>query len=462
VLAEEAADGGPVNFLLIGTDSAAGLRDGDPVAIGRDLDEAKALADVIMLMRLDPATGNASVLSIPRDLWVQVPGAGEMKLAEAFQVGGPQLGVRYVTETITRSFEVPINHVVVIDFVGFREVVDAIGGVPVWFPYAAQAISTGLNMSAGCHVLDGAQALAYVRPRRDYYEDRNGDGEFRRADGELTQGSDLERNKRQQDFLVLALDRAVQRGARDILIQNDLIEAGAKAVTLDQNLTPDTLYDLARAFADFDPENLRRYSFAFPAIRDDEVAGQKVLRLQADQAQPILDVFRGIEGLRPAEVTVDVVEARRVPGSGDVSLEEQLTSKGFTLGEATSEPGAAARTTLRFTEDQREAAVLLGRYLLEVPVFEVVPGEGAPVTLVAASDVGFRFAPREADEVEEAIEAVAPAPDATTTIPETTLTAPPADGSAPTEVTTTTVGIWGRPPEGETCRGRSAWNEEAA
>jgi LCP family protein required for cell wall assembly len=453
VLAEEAPEGAPVNFLLIGTDSAAGLASDDPVTIGRELDEAEALADVVMLLRLDPGTGRASVLSFPRDLWVEVPGAGEMKLSQAFQVGGPQQGVRYVAETITQTFEVAINHVVVIDFEGFREVVDAIGGVPVWFPYSAQAPSTGLIMEAGCHVLDGAQALAYVRPRKDYYEDLNGDGQFRVRDGELTQGTDFERNKRQQDFLVLALDRAVDRGARELLVQNDLIEAGSQAVTLDQDLTANTLLDLARAFADFSPESLQRYTFASPVVFDDTVRGQAVLRVRLDQAQPVLDIFRGLDGLRPAEVTVQLVDARPPADAegGEVTLQEQLQTKAFVVGEVTEAPGAVTRTTIRFTEDQRDAALLLGRYLLEVPRFEQVAGTGA-LTLLAAEDVGFLFVPREADEVEDALDDVAPVEEETTTTTTATTTAPTDTTLAPGEAPPpTTSGIWGRPPEGVAC-----------
>lgn len=442
VLVEEAVSGGPVNFLLIGTDSAAGLDSDDPVTIGRELDEAQSLADVVMLLRLDPATGNASVVSFPRDLWLDVPGAGEMKLSESFQVGGPQQGVRYVTETITQTFDVDINHVVVIDFEGFREVVDAIGGVPVWFPYAAQAPSTGLIMEQGCHVLDGAQALAYVRPRRDYYEDLDGDGRFSRD--ELTQGTDLERNKRQQDFLVLALDRAVARGARELLVQNDLIEAGSQAVTLDQNLTANTMLDLARAFADFSPESLQRYTFSYPVLSNDTVRGQAVLRIDLEQAQPVLDIFRGLDGLRPAQVTVQVVDARTEAG-GD-ALDEQVLGRGFQVAGLSEDPGVEDVTTIRFTEDQRAGALLLGRFLLEVPRFELVEGVGS-LTLVAADDVGFVLAPREVPEVEEALEDDAP-PVATTTT-----TAPPDTTAAAGggEVTTTTSGIWGKPPDGVAC-----------
>lgn len=442
VLVEEAVSGGPVNFLLIGTDSAAGLDSDDPVTIGRELDEAQSLADVVMLLRLDPATGNASVVSFPRDLWLDVPGAGEMKLSESFQVGGPQQGVRYVAETITQTFDVDINHVVVIDFEGFREVVDAIGGVPVWFPYAAQAPSTGLIMEQGCHVLDGAQALAYVRPRRDYYEDLDGDGRFSRD--ELTQGTDLERNKRQQDFLVLALDRAVARGARELLVQNDLIEAGSQAVTLDQNLTANTMLDLARAFADFSPESLQRYTFAYPVLSNDTVRGAAVLRIDLEQAQPVLDIFRGLDGLRPAQVTVEVVDARS--GTGGDALDEQVLGRGFQVAGLSEDPGAADVTTIRFTEDQRAGALLLGRFLLEVPRFELVEGFGN-LTLVAADDVGFVLAPREPPEVQEALDEDAP-PVATTTT-----TTPPATTGAGggDEVTTTTSGIWGKPPEGVAC-----------
>ena len=130
VLRTETPPGLPVNFLLVGTDSARGLDPDDPILIDRVLDpEGRSLADTIMLLRLDPNSGSAWVLSLPRDLIVDIPGAQTHRINAALFVGGPNT----LVETVSDNLDVVINHYVQLDFLGFREVVDVLGGVPVWF-----------------------------------------------------------------------------------------------------------------------------------------------------------------------------------------------------------------------------------------------------------------------------------------------------------------------------------------
>ena len=140
----------PRNILLIGTDSAVGLDEDDPAG-HRDRTPGVALADTIMLLRLDPHLGTASLVSLPRDLYVMIHRQGvpvrEEKLASALLVGGMELGAPTLVETVTRNFGVPIHNFVVIDFFGFEAVVDEIGGVPVWFSHPARDVASGLYVS---------------------------------------------------------------------------------------------------------------------------------------------------------------------------------------------------------------------------------------------------------------------------------------------------------------------------
>ena len=282
LLVPETEPGEPVNFLIVGTDSALGLDPSDPAASGREVDPGgRSLADTIMLARLDPKAGSARVLSIPRDLWVEIPGAQDNKIASAFFIGGATL----LVATITSMFDVEINHYVQMDFAAFQRVVDTLGGVPVWFPNPVRDSKSGLDVAEpGCHVLDGSTALQYVRSRT-YTEFV--DGRWR-----ITQGDDFGRIERQQDFLVLALDRAIRRGARNPSTMVNLLEAGAASVTLDQDLTAFDLITLGKAFADFNPENLHRervdvYTLLWP---DGSYKGEAARK---DANQALLDVFRG-------------------------------------------------------------------------------------------------------------------------------------------------------------------------
>ncbi|MBC8194987.1 MAG: LCP family protein, partial [Actinobacteria bacterium] len=347
------------NFLIIGTDSAVGLDDDDPAA-HRDRTASAALADVIMLLRLDPGLRRASLVSVPRDLYVPIWRGGvpvrEEKIASSLLVGGMEQGAPTLVETITNNFGVPIHNFVVMDFHGFEQVVDELGGVPAWFPYPVRDVGSGLNEPyGGCTLLDGQESLAFVRSRKieGYF-----DGRWRR----VGVWNDLERNQRQQSFMLMAMERAIDKGARSVLVRNDLIEAGAATVVLDDRLTLRTLLDLGRAFSSFKPDDLDRY--VLPVL-DDSVGNSSVLRL-GDNAARVFDVFRGT-ALQPEDVVVSVVDGRGVDDE-PVPPTVHLGTQGFSVNMRTGP--IAARTTIRAAIADYDAAVLLGRYIRSVPVFD--------------------------------------------------------------------------------------------
>ena len=281
LLKTDTEPGEPVNFLLVGTDSGTDVAGQADASASGVATSGKSLADVIMLLRLDPKARSAWVLSIPRDLWAEIPGAQDHKINSAFFIGGAPL----LVETITSMFDVEINHYIQADFAGFQQVVDTLGGVPVWFPHPARDPKSHLNITEpGCHVLGGEQALQYVRSRT--YTELI-DGRWR-----VTGGDDFSRIARQQDFLVLALDRAISRGARNPTTIAGMIEAGATFVTIDQDLTLGELVSVAQAFSDFNPEDLQRqrlevYTLLWP---DGRYKGEAAFK-QANE--PMLDIFRG-------------------------------------------------------------------------------------------------------------------------------------------------------------------------
>ncbi len=149
------------NFLLVGSDSRAGIDPNAPDVggTGTEADVSGHRSDTIMILRRDRSTGEAALLSIPRDLWVQVPGHdGKRRINSAFN-DGPEV----LVQTLQGALGLPIHHYVEIDFVGFKSLVDALGGVQVCVDYATRDVSTGLDITEpGCHVLDGVQALAYA------------------------------------------------------------------------------------------------------------------------------------------------------------------------------------------------------------------------------------------------------------------------------------------------------------
>ena len=153
----------PASILVVGTDGGKAPGRGDA-----------RRSDSLLLLRTDPATHRLSYLSIPRDLRVEIPGYGTSKVNAANQFGGPALTI----ETVRKLTGLPIHHVVVVDFDGFRELIDALGGIDVNVPkpilsnrfdcpYTAEKCRDweGWRFAKGVQHMDGRRALVYSRVR---------------------------------------------------------------------------------------------------------------------------------------------------------------------------------------------------------------------------------------------------------------------------------------------------------
>ena len=155
---DELVAGGAANYLIVGSDSREG---GDPLDPSSSNDHAP-LADTIMVVRVDPRSTAAKVLSFPRDLWVTQASTGKQGRLNAAYAAGPQP----LVDTLRSELGIPINHYVEVDFKGFKQVVNAIDGVPLWFDRAMRDRNTGLAVEQpGCITLDGRNALAFARSR---------------------------------------------------------------------------------------------------------------------------------------------------------------------------------------------------------------------------------------------------------------------------------------------------------
>jgi LCP family protein required for cell wall assembly len=170
------AGGTPLNVLFLGSDER---NDGYPPR-----------SDTMMLVHVPADRQRVHAVSIPRDSLVRIPACtdrgGKAYPARVGMINSvyPVGGVRCVIKTVESLTSVRIDRVVVIDFAGFRGMVDALGGVPITLPRSVADQKSGLKLSAGKHRLNGTQALAYVRARHG-----------------LGDGSDLSRIKRQQQFI---------------------------------------------------------------------------------------------------------------------------------------------------------------------------------------------------------------------------------------------------------------------
>ena len=203
--------------------------------------------------------------------------------------------------------------------------------------------------------------------------------------------------------LIAALQRTIARGARSMIIRDDLIRAAAETVVLDDRLTLGTLLGLGRAFSGFEPEHLQRHVLP---VADATVGTSAVLRLH-DGAREAFDVFRGVT-LRPEQVPVTVVDARGPVDEG-VPASQQLERKGFPVEASDGQP--TERTTIQATVDNYDAAVLLGQYVEPMPRFEFTDRAGGPLRLTLGADFDlFLLAPRDIEAVDTVARAALPVP----------------------------------------------------
>ena len=266
------------NYLLVGSDSRAL---GDPNT-GETGGVSGNRSDTIMVLRYDRDDGTAALLSIPRDLYVEVPGHDGRRRINAAYNDGPAV----LVQTVQTALGIPVHHYVEIDFYGFKTLVEALGGVEVCFWFPTRDLNTGLNITEpGCHLLDGTQALAYARSR--YYE------EYREGEWRMDPTSDLGRSTRQRNFVDLSLQTALAEVKADPFRAGELVRAISAAIRIDGDLDPfDAGSSLRRAVG----AGLVSYSLPVVPVTVD---GNAVLEL-GDAAGPVLDFFRGTGPAPPA------------------------------------------------------------------------------------------------------------------------------------------------------------------
>lgn len=154
------------NFLLVGSDSRDGLSKEEKERLAASTAEGARTDSIILIHK--SRSGKNTILSIPRDSYVEIPGHGHNKINAAFFFGGPKL----LVETVELATGVHIDGYLEIGFAGFADVVDALGGVTMCAPFDMNDPQAGINLKKGCQHMNGPTALGFVRAR---YSDPRGD-----------------------------------------------------------------------------------------------------------------------------------------------------------------------------------------------------------------------------------------------------------------------------------------------
>ena len=311
------ADPQAQNFLITGSDANACVDPDSPWAGAADpaRETIGNRSDSIMVLRLDPTTRQAAVLSFPRDLWVKIPERGKGRINSAYVQGDSRL----LAQTIYDNFGIFVDHYLQVDFCAFKLIVDAVGGVTV--PFATPIRDTHVSLdipTAGCHTFGGDEALAYVRSRHLRWVDENGDSHEDAA-------SDLGRISRQQDFLRRTLQAALDKGIFDPAVARALIESMQKYIVRDEGLLSlNEMLKFAGVLHDVDPKGIPTYQIEVSRLI---VSGNDVLepKIKGENMKAILAIFLGLAPL--AGAPEQVFETTTTTGdSGPTSSDTATTT----------------------------------------------------------------------------------------------------------------------------------------
>jgi LCP family protein required for cell wall assembly len=253
--------------------------------------EGPPRTDSMMLVTIDPITKSAGMLSIPRDLWVEVPGFEHNRINTAYFLGEtyrlPGGGPGLAMQTVENLIGVPVPYYAVIEFSAFERFIDEIGGIEILVPERMKISPLGRDsywLDAKSYLMDGPEALAYARARK-------------------TEGGDFDRAERQQQVLmavrdqVLELDMVATLLGRAPALYQDLRQG------IQTNLTLDQLVALGLLAAQVDLQDISRGVIAPPemVLLDTHLDGAMVLKPVPDQIRALRDeIFTGTGAIAPS------------------------------------------------------------------------------------------------------------------------------------------------------------------
>ncbi|WP_425580334.1 LCP family protein [Streptomyces polychromogenes] len=389
-----------INFLLVGTDG----RDKITPEEKREYrlgGEPCHCTDTIMLVHLSADQQRASVVSLPRDSYAELPAhqdpatgrphrAHPVKLNAAYAEGGPNLTVRTV-ESMTR---VKIDHYLEVDFTSFMRTVDAMGGVEICTAKALHDQNTGLDLLPGTHRLSGGQALQYVRSRH--------------VDG----ASDLGRMQRQQRFVAALIKQATGGGVLLNPVKfKEVSSTLLGSVRADKDFGSEQMLALGQAMRGFTPSSsefasvpIGDASYPVKGIGstvkwDEHKAAQLFESLREDR--PLSPPRPGHPAGRPPapaapspvpvdvppqQVRVQVENGTRIDGLGG-RVDSALRATGFdTTGTPASGAGRDVRRTVISYDPRWDRSAKTVAAALPGSELRAVAGQGKTVVVIAGSD----------------------------------------------------------------------------
>jgi LCP family protein required for cell wall assembly len=380
------------NIVVIGSDS----RHGQSSRYGNSQELTTDQSDTLIIVHIPADRQWAEVMSIPRDSWVNIPsctmGNGQrsspqtFKINEAFAIGNldgnhTDLGVACTIKTVEHDTGIHVDHFVVINFAGFKDMVSALGGVPECNTQAIDDPLSGLHLTAGHHTLNGTQALGYVRARYT-----------------LGNGSDLERIGRQQAFMAAVVNRARSELLNPVTIYR-FLDAATRSITIDSQLGGIAgLYKLGNSLQGLpsskitfftlptyprslvDPQDLANVMWTqpldsriFQAFRDDVPISKSLLRPHRPPRLPARDVRVAV-----------------LNGTGQFGLAASVASilqqDGFTVTQSLDVTSLPTQTVIKYRAGHGRQASRLGAMITGAAFQRVA--HGPALTLLLGGNYG--------------------------------------------------------------------------
>ncbi|TQS27376.1 LytR family transcriptional regulator [Microbispora sp. KK1-11] len=376
---------GAINVLLVGSDTRAG----DNKKYGQHLVNDGERTDTIMLLHVSPNRDGATLLSFPRDSMVMIPACYNRNrtlipahlgmINSAFSDGG-MICTRRTIESLTG---IRVQHYVKVDFTGFKNIVNALGGIEICLPQAVNDKKSKLTLPAGKQIVKGEAALGYVRLRYG-----------------LGDGSDISRIKRQQVFISQVVKKATSSALlTDVGKLQNFIAAAAKSVTMDDALNTEELIKIAQSAQKLSAKGFKATTVPWePYVADKNrvqwkqpaagnlfraIANDTEVTPTASAAPSAAASPTGPVVTKPQQVKVQVFNGTNTPGRAK-EVADELTGLGFNVvgvGDARKPDGTdQPKTMVRYTgQGWNYSKILVGKLLNPVSP-ETGKAASGPVT----------------------------------------------------------------------------------
>lgn len=355
-----------LNVLVVGSDSREGFTPEELQALGTEVVQGRR-TDTIFLLSIQG--GRAAMLSFPRDLYVTLCDGTQGRLNAAYSRGGPSC----LVQTVTQTSGIPIDHYLEVNLFGFVQIVDAVGGVTIFLEEPLVDPAAGVALEAGCHHLDGRQAIGFVRSR--------------------SQDTDLGRIARQQRFIKELAEEVV---ASDTLTNVPRLfrvaGAGGRSLTADQGLDVLDMLRVARAGRGLAGGGLATFTVPAGAAN---IEGAAVL-VPSGEAELLfaqfvdgsilqLPVEEGVQALRPDDVPLAVLNGTGREGLA-AQVRDVLTAHGFEITAIGNAP-PTDRTVVRHPPSQQAGAQLVADAVGGAPLEEDATASGIVLVLGSRVDL---------------------------------------------------------------------------